>query len=229
MTTIPRTLQGKIQFFEQHLPRWSADPGSIGLGAQQVADIAALAEAARTDFDRARVARQAAQSATTLQHGSITSMMRLGTALVATIRAFADATDDEPGVLSRAGLSPVDAPSPAPPPEPVADVSHELLNSGAIRLSWRGTVANGTFYTIWRELEGERSLLGSVSAREFTDTTIPAGTAEATYQLRTHRDELTSDLSEAILVRLGVRRRKGAGMHGTPPTRTATPAQAAAA
>ncbi len=36
------------------------------------------------------------------------------------------------------------------------------------------------------------------------DTTISAGTSEATYYLVTHRDELSSDDSEPITVRFGV-------------------------
>ncbi|MFG0259179.1 MAG: hypothetical protein ACF8LK_02410, partial [Phycisphaerales bacterium JB041] len=47
-------------------------------------------------------------------------------------------------------------------------------------------------------------LLGSVSAKSFIDTTIPAATAEATYFLRTHRDAHTSDACAPIVVRLGV-------------------------
>ncbi len=216
MPTIPRTLTGKIEFFERHLPVWSDDPAAIGLSAAQVADLAALTAEARTRYDRARAARLVARAETGLQHEAIGAMMKLGTALVATIRAFADATDDEAGVMSRANLPPVDAPSPAPPPEPAANLTSELRNSGAIRLAWHGTVANGTFYTIWRRLEGEQgfTLLGSVSALAFTDETIPAGTPEATYQLRTHRDEFTSAPSVAISVRLGVRSAVGGAAVG---------------
>lgn len=68
------------------------------------------------------------------------------------------------------------------------------------------TTANGTFYAVSRRLgEGQPfALLGSVSARSFVDTTIPAATAEATYTLRTHRDTESSDESEPITVRFGV-------------------------
>ncbi len=224
MPTIPRTLLGQIEFFERHLPVWSDDPAAIGLSAAQVADIAALTGAARTHYEQARAARLVARGETGRQNTSIASMMKLGTALVATIRAFADATDNEFGVFSRANIPPVDASSPAPPPEPAANLTSELRNSGAIRLTWRGTVANGTFYTIWRRLAGEPgfTLLGSVSDRRFDDTTIPAGTAEATYQVRTHRDTQTSELSEAISVRMGVRAEAGARTGAGSPDTTAS-------
>lgn len=229
MTTIPRTLNGRIIFFEQHLPSWSADPGAIGLSAQQVADITLLTEAARADFDAAHAARQLARSATILQHGSIGAMMRLGTALVATIRAYGDATDDEAEVAARANIPPIDAPSPAPPPTMATGLSHSLRNSGAIRLKWRGTVANGTFYSIWRTIAGDRELLGSVSARGFTDKTIPAGTPEASYQLRTHRDEHASAWSEMICVKLGVAGSGDAGARmGARSPDTTAPRRAAA-
>lgn len=206
MSEIPDTINGKIQYFEQHIPLWSADPAAIGLSAQQIIDITSLTGAARVAYNDAQAARQASKSATVTQTAAVASMMTLGTALVATIRAYADASGDNPEVYAAAGIAPPAPPSPLSPPVPATDVAASLLNSGEVRLSWTGTVANGTFYTVHRRLGAGQpfELIGSAAAKSFVDTTIAAGTAEATYFLRTHRDELVSDDSEPITVRFGV-------------------------
>ncbi len=206
MTEIPNTVNGKIEYFEQHIPLWAADPAAIGLTANQIVDISALTGTARISYNSAQTARQASKSATFAQTGDVQSMVGLGSALIATIRAFADANNSQQAVFIAAGIDPINPASPTPPPVPATNVRASLLNSGEIRLDWDGTVANGTFYAVSRRL-GEAEpfeLIGSVSAKTFIDTTIPAATAEATYTLRTIRDTETSDDSEPITVRLGV-------------------------
>lgn len=212
MSEIPETINGQIAYFERHLPVWAADPGAIGLTAGQVAEIAARTSAARAGFDAAEAARRASKSATLVKKERVRGMLDLGTALVATVRAFADTAASTEGdsaaaaVYARAAIAPIGEPSPLPPPAQAKNLTATLRNSGAIELRWKGTVANGTFYTVWRRLGAGRAfeLLGSVSAKRFVDSTLPAATAEAMYFLRTHRDELTSDACEPIVVRLGV-------------------------
>lgn len=208
MSEIPDTINGKIQYFEQHIPLWAADPVAIGLTAQQMMDITSLTGAARVAYNAAQAARQESKGATVTQNAAVASMMTLGTALIATIKAYADANGNDLAVYTSAGISPGGTPTPLPAPVPATDVSAMLLNSGEIRLSWRGTVANGTFYTVHRRIGNGAGdgfeLIGSAAAKAFVDTTIPAGTSEASYYLVTHRDELTSDNSEPITVRFGV-------------------------
>lgn len=131
---------------------------------------------------------------------------RIRSAIVATIRAKAKLTGDEAAVYSTSRLSPAKAPVPLPPPAKATNLGSTLLNSGALRLDWEGTTANGACYTIWRRLGTQRpeTLLGAVCMRSFVDDTLPAGTPEATYLVRAHRGELSSDDSEHIAVRFGV-------------------------
>ena len=183
MAEVPNTVLGKIEFFEQHIPVWSADPTAIGLTAQQIIDLTGLTGAARVAYNDAQSVRQTAKAATLTQNNAVADMMAFGTAAIATIKAFADISGDDQSVYAAA----------------------ELLNTGQIKLSWKGTVAHGTFYAVWRRLgEGQPyETLGSVSAKSFTDTTIPVATPEATYYLITHRDELSSEATEPITVRFG--------------------------
>ncbi|MDQ7014017.1 MAG: hypothetical protein Q9O74_09000, partial [Planctomycetota bacterium] len=80
--------------------------------------------------------------------------MGLGTALVATIRAFADATGQLEGdaafadVYTAANLSPYNDASPLAAPTPATSLQALLLNSGGIKLTWNGTTANGTVYSV---------------------------------------------------------------------------------
>ena len=206
MRTIPRTILKKIEFFEFHIDQWAANAETLGLTDEAIAQLGARLTAARAAYDTAQTLRQQARSATTTQSAALDSLMELGSAIVATIRAKARLTGDDPSIYATARLSPAKAPEPLPPPAVAEDLQATLLNSGALRLDWEGTTANGTCYTIWRQLgrSAPATLLGAVCTRSFVDDTLPAGTPEAVYFVRTHRGELTSDDSTHITVRFGV-------------------------
>ena len=212
MAEVPNTVLGRIEFFEQHIPVWAADPTAIGLTAAQVIELSTLTGAARVAYNSAQAGRQTAKATTLAQNNAVSDMMTFGTAAIATIRAFADINDDQ-GVYVAAEITPDGTPSPLPPPVPATNLAADLLNTGQIKLSWKGTIANGTFYAVWRRLgEGEPyETLGSVSAKSFIDTTIPVATPEATYYLVTHRDELSSEATEPITVRFGYSAQTGTG------------------
>lgn len=206
MAELPNDILGKLEYFEQHIPVWAADPAAIGLTAQQVIDITSFTGAMRTAYNNAQAARAQSKSTTVLQREALGSMLGLGTALIATIKAFADASGNGPAVYAAAQIDPGNAPTPNDPPVVATDFVTSLANSGAIELTWKGTTANGTYYTIHRKLDGETefALIGNASERDFTDNTIPAGTPKATYFLITHRDALDSGQSEHVTVNLGV-------------------------
>ena len=151
-------------------------------------------------------ARQASKNATATQNASVRQMLHQGTAMIQTIRAFADLSGDPDAVFTTAEL---DAPSakgtPRPAPVPATGMAAELLNTGAIKLTWKGTVAFGTVYTIYRRIgEGSFTPIGTSTTKSFVDETIPVGTPEVDYAAITQRDGQSSDLSEPIVVRFGV-------------------------
>ena len=212
MATFPTTKDGRIEYFEQRLPQWLADPAAIGLTIDQVNALAVLVVDSRNAYTAAQQGKQETKNLVFAQDTAIGSMMDLGSALVATIRAFADATGATDGevaaaeVFSAANLSPNNPPSPTPPPAPATDLTASLLNSGGIGLTWKGTTANGTVYSIWRRTSDENSFtqIATSGERTYEDQTLPTGLAEVVYFLKTHRDDLVSDDSEPITVRLGV-------------------------
>ncbi len=206
MRTIPRQLIKKIEFFEYHIDQWAANAQTLGITAQTIAELGERLAAARAAYDTAQALRQKAKSATTRQNAAIDALMELGSAIVATIRARAKLSGDETTIYATSRLAPAKTPAPLPPPAMATNLSSTLLNSGALRLDWEGTTANGTCYTIWRQLDPDApaTLLGAVCARSFVDETLPAGTPEAIYFVRTHRGERISEDSTPIVVRFGV-------------------------
>ncbi len=220
MRTIPRTIEKRIEFFEQHIEQWTANAEALGLSAEVIEQLGERLVAARSASDTANTLRQQAKNATTTQNTALDSLMELGSAVVATIRAKAKLAGHDPSIYSAANLSPARTPAPLPPPEPAQTITTALRNSGAIELAWEGTIAHGTCYTIWRQIGDSTPpvLLGAVGAKSFLDETLPAGTPEATYFLRTHRGTATSDDSTHVTVRLGV-----AGRERTDETRRTAP------
>lgn len=202
----PTDIDGQIQFYQQRLIAWAADPTAIGLTADQVADLQAYVTQAGSHRAAALNARQAAKNATATQNASIRQMLHQGSAMIQTIRAFANLSSNPDAVFTTAEL---DAPStkgtPRPAPVPATEMSAQLLNTGAIKLTWKGTVAFGTVYTIYRRIgEGPFTPIGTSTTKSFTDDTLPAGTPEVDYAAITQRDGQSSDMSEPILVRFGV-------------------------
>lgn len=205
--TLPGTIAGRLEFFTQRLPAWAADPAAIGLTAPQIAELQTTLTLAGNAHSTVLATRQLAKNQTATQNAAMENLLDLGTGMIAAIKAFADLSDDPTAVFQTAEIDPPEGRStPLPPPAEATNLSTELLNSGAVRVSWKGTIANGTFYDVYRELDGETgfTLIGSSAMRSFDDTTVPAGTTRAMYYTITRRDDLTSGESEPTLIRFGV-------------------------
>jgi len=215
MATLPRTKDGKIEYFEERLSKWQLDPAAVGLTAEQVDALAAFVADARTSYTTVQQAKQDLRNMVFSQDTDIDTMMGLGSALLAIIRAHADAIGVTGGaegnaaaaeVFAAANISPANARTPAPPPAPATNLQASLLNTGGLKLTWNGTTANGTVYAVWRRTNTETSFaqLATSGQRTYEDQTVPAGSAEVVYFLRTIRDNLVSDDAKPITVRFGV-------------------------
>ncbi|MDQ7014508.1 MAG: hypothetical protein Q9O74_11520, partial [Planctomycetota bacterium] len=152
MRTIPRTIEKRIEFFEQHIDQWTANAAALGLSPEALEQLGTRLVAARSAADTARTLRRQAQNATTTQSAALDSLMELGSAVVATIRAKAKLNGNDPAVYATARISPAKTPGPLAPPAIATDLTTTLRNTGAIELAWEGTIANGTVYTIWRKI-----------------------------------------------------------------------------
>ncbi|HED54456.1 MAG TPA: hypothetical protein ENJ00_09705 [Phycisphaerales bacterium] len=56
-TTVPTTILGRIQFFQQRLTVWAADPAAIGLAPAQIADLQTKLTLASNKYNEAQTAR----------------------------------------------------------------------------------------------------------------------------------------------------------------------------
>jgi len=206
---LPRTRLDKIEWFEGRLGQWLADPASIGLTPAQVDQLAAEVAAARAAHEEAERARNAAQSATLAFHTRAAAMEGDGRGLIAQIKAFAEATGDR-GVYTRSDVPPPRDPSPSGPPESPTDLRGRITSDGAVELTWEGSLARRTFYEVLRRLAGEEAwtVLDSVGAKRYLDSTVPPGTSRVQYRVRAKRGTRTSPSALPIEVGLGVARRR---------------------
>lgn len=98
-------------------------------------------------------------------------------------------------------------------PSPVGELGQPnkfkatLSANGSLGLTWKNAnprSASGVVYQIWRRNSpaGEFEYLGGVGEKKFTDSTIPAGSSEITYQVQAVRSTSVGPWAE-FTVRLG--------------------------
>lgn len=194
MALVPQTIVGKIQFYEEHIQFWAANPVAVGLEATDIAAFAPVVAQARADFDAALAARTAAQGATETQNFSVADMADIGAGFIDTIRAHAKKTGDN-NVYALAGIPAPQPPTPAGPPDQPTQLTATLLPGGGLRLKWKGSVAQGAYFSVYRKVEGASSftLLKSPKDKTYDDLSIPGGTTNVTYYIQAIRDTFTVD------------------------------------
>lgn len=174
-----------IQFFTQRLSSWQANPELIGLSPAQVTELAGLTATASSRYQDALVSRQASKDATLEYYNTTDALRNFGAALIATIKAFADATGD-PGVYALASIPEPADPTPSAAPAVPTGVTLFMRAQGSVEIRWDGSLAGGTFYEVQRSLDDGTSwsTIASIPARETLDETVPQGTARAYYRIR---------------------------------------------
>ena len=203
MGVLPESRLDQVDFFETRISPWGLNAVAIGLTIAQTGAQKALTGAARNSHENMITARNAARAATAQFYADSDAMRANGADLIKIIRAFATSTND-PNVFTLAQIPPPAASTPLPAPEIPADLQSGLLNSGFVELTWRGSVAPGGTFTLWRSINGGAFVqIGLTGAKVFVDDTLPAGTPAATYFVKAHRGLLASDDSEPIFVRFG--------------------------
>jgi hypothetical protein len=204
MSTVPQTIIGRIQFFEQHLPVWSISPTSLGLAPTDIVALNTLTSDARAKYDLALATRSAAKARTEEQNIAVDAMYDYGADLIKTIRAFAEKTGN-PGVYALAEIPAPAAPSPAGPPEQPTNLGAAINpTTGALRLTWTGSVGQSAYFSIFRRA-GEGSaftMLDSTDAKFFEDASIPANTTSVEYYVQARRESFRVD-STSLVVRFG--------------------------
>lgn len=202
-TTIPQSVLGKLEFFEERLAVWSADPTAIGIEATDIVSLNTMVTNARAAYENARASRNTAKADTIIQNLAIADMYGFGSDLVKTMRAFALKTND-PSVYSAAQIPPPAPPSPVGPPDQPTELAASVLLPFGIRLTWKGSVANGAYFGIFRKLHGETSysIIKTTAEKSYSDTALPVGVTSVDYYIAAMRDAFQVN-SSSLQVRFG--------------------------
>ncbi|NRA59204.1 MAG: hypothetical protein HRU13_13920 [Phycisphaerales bacterium] len=214
--SIPKSpIIAPIEYLEERIPLWQADPAAIGLSVEQVNAANVLVQAARDSYSSQQAAALAAENALSTRDQAIGDMRAFASSLIATIRAYARAESD-PGVYAAAGLEPPAQPTPSPDPVAPTNVTIGLRPQGLVELRWEGSLALGTYYEVQRSLDNQVTwtAVDTVTTRELLDGGVPAGTAQASYRIRAKRpasgvgkagtDTRVSPWTATVVISLGV-------------------------
>lgn len=207
MATLPGTVVGDIEWFEQRIPQWTEDPAAIGLTAPQVGTLNTETTQARNAYESAQLAKTAAKNATVTQNTQVGEMRSVGGQLISIIRAFAQSQPDPNAIYTAASVPPKQAPSSIPPETPY-DIDFDLTDSGNIELKWKGSTIGGTVFSVLRSVQTEpggafstEQQVGLTGIREFLDTTIPQCCIAAQYTIRAYKGAFAPATSKTTVVR----------------------------
>ncbi|XVJ59268.1 MAG: hypothetical protein HEQ23_07650 [Tepidisphaera sp.] len=213
MGVIPDRIIEQIIFGEQHDDLWVSQALLIGLTGPQATAIKAAVADCRLKFDNAEAARQASKAATGALATSRAAMVSLLSEGVASIKAFAEITNN-PNVYVIAQIPPPQPPTPAPPPSQPQDIVAYLGSTGSVTLRFRAISPGGsTVYLVKRKLPGQSgfALIGTTGSgrgdargyKEFTDVTLPANANNIQYIIQGQRGEVLGEESPVFVVTLG--------------------------
>ena len=206
MGLLPPSRVGKIEFFESHINPWTEHAADIGVTPSSVANLTSLTEAARAAFLAAEEARQASKAATEAFYTAVSSMAKSGTAMIETIRVFAD-VNNNPNVFVLAEIPAPSSGSPVGPPGTPFQPVVTLSQTGAVTLNWKcnnPSGASGTIYEVRRQIgSGNFVFVGATGTREFIDDTLPSGSGVVNYQVNGLRSTVRGPVA-TFNVRFGV-------------------------
>lgn len=204
MAVIPQKKLACSVWANTHAPIFKLNATALGLAAAQTTGMETKALVLTNAILAQNNARDAAIAATEAADVALADLKAQAASCVASIRAKADASADPTAVYNLA-LIPVPAfPSPAGPPTDASDVAAHLRNDGTIQITWKGTVRNAQFFTVWRRLSTQAwTQIGSTAKKQFIDGTLTAGTTSATYMVRSQRGDQVSQGSEPVLIVFG--------------------------
>lgn len=195
MPVLPSSDLQKVEFMEAHLALWNTNAVAIGLTAAQVTAMQTAATAARTGFNGQQSAKEAAKAATANFHNLVRTLADLASDAIKAIKLKA-AQNNDPNVYVLANIPAPLPPSPPPPPQPPTDLVADPNADGTITLRWKGSVANSTFFSVWRKLGSSSTWtnIGSTAIKTFQDAAVPSSPipASITYSVRSQRNNEVS-------------------------------------
>ncbi|HZZ42414.1 MAG TPA: hypothetical protein VFE58_05720 [Tepidisphaeraceae bacterium] len=164
----------------------TATPTAFGLVAAQATAYSAVSATWRTAYTVAADPVTRTKASVSAKNAARTAVKTMASSLAKIINGTPTVTDAQKIDL---GLSVRATPSPVAPPGTPSRFAVALSAGGALKVSWK--CANpagsaGTIYQVWRRVgaTGDFVYLGGSGEKNFTDETLPAGSAAVTYQIQ---------------------------------------------
>ncbi|MGD9789542.1 MAG: fibronectin type III domain-containing protein [Phycisphaerales bacterium] len=209
MSIVPERIEDFLTFCKSHADQWSGVAAGIGLSPQAALDFQTHTTEAMQAFDDKVAADDAKKAATLVSQSKIAALRTELGGLVSQIRGFATNSVDPDAVYAAAQI-PAPAPrEPVGPPGTPFDLRLELIQGGALKLSWKcANPANGggTIYNIRRRSAGNPGgtwvSAGASGTRSFTDETWPTEYVTQggiVYQITASRSTSTGNPAEFLV------------------------------
>jgi hypothetical protein len=213
MPVVPEKGVDRMQFYADRIDLWTLNAVAIGTTAGEVTALDTKVQAAESAYDAQQLAKDNAKSATETYQQALAAMSVAGATIIDEVRVKARTAG--PAVYPLANIPAPDVRSPVPPPGLPANLTVTLDGAGALNLKWKcpnPPGAGGTIYQIWRSLGSTDDFvcLGGCGTKSYRDATLPAGTAQVSYQIQAVRSSAVGPWA-LFVVKLGV---SGAGAGG---------------
>jgi hypothetical protein len=198
MGLIPDTKPGKIAFFNAKIDPWTTNAVAIGTTTTAVTDLTTKLATASDKYDAQVAALEIAKAATAAADEAIAALVQAGNDIIKQVRI--KATTAGPSVYELAQI-----PAPATPTAVTTlgtptDFTVELQTTGALKIKWKcaSPRATGMVYQVYRRTTptAEFEYLGGSGAKEFVDSTIPAGSSQVTYQIQAVRSTAVGEFAQ---------------------------------
>ncbi|MCW5757395.1 MAG: hypothetical protein KIT54_09185 [Phycisphaeraceae bacterium] len=192
-STVPGGDRESLEFTEQRLAAWAANPAAIGLTAGDVAQLATRTTVARQSLTARTEAVNTAKAATVVWHEAAGSNRGLARELVRKIRFFALESPNPAAVYAAAQIPPPKPPQPLPVPGVPTGLRVGLDTQGRAVVRFKASRFGGTVFKVQRRtttVQGQTGPwvdVGTVLEREFVDNATPSGMASVGYRVRGER------------------------------------------
>lgn len=211
MSVLPKKQAETINWVTARLEPWTTNATAIGLTSAQVTALTNLVSNVSANVAELNAAKVALQNAQLTFAQNYEAMRAMAGAYIKVIRSRAQATNN-PFIYVQASIPPPATPTPSGTPAAPSDLIGTLTNDGFVELKWTSSLRASTFFTIWRQLPGETDFVqvGTIGAKKFTDNSIPAGSAYASYRVYANRGTTVSESSEVLQMVFGVPQQQAA-------------------